>query len=44
LSKTINESEIEIDISALPPGIYLLKLRNGRHVISTSKLIIIRTH
>jgi hypothetical protein len=42
LSKTFNESETELDISALPPGIYLLKLRNERELISTSKLIIIR--
>jgi hypothetical protein len=42
LSKTINESETEMDISTLPPGMYLLKLRNDMKVISTSKLIIIR--
>ncbi len=44
LSKTIHESEIELDISALSPGIYLLKLRNEMEVISTSKLFIIRNH
>jgi hypothetical protein len=44
LSKTINESETELDISSLPPGIYLLKLCNEMEVINTSKLIIIRNH
>ena len=29
LSKILNESETELDISTLPPGIYLLKLFNG---------------
>jgi hypothetical protein len=42
LSKTIIEPETELDISALPPGIYLLKLCNEMEVINTSKLIIIR--
>lgn len=43
LSKTINEPEVEVDISALPAGTYLVKLLNGGDVIRISKLIISRT-
>ena len=42
LSKTVTESETELDISTLAPGIYLLKLLNGTQVISATRLIIIR--
>jgi hypothetical protein len=42
LSKTITESDAELDISTLAPGIYLLKLLNGTQVINATKLIIIR--
>lgn len=42
LSKTIHESETVLDISALPAGIYLLRLRDGMEVISISKLQIER--
>ncbi len=42
LSRSINESKTEIDISTLSPGVYMLKLLNGTKVISTEKLIIAR--
>ncbi len=42
LSKVIDESEAELDISSLPQGVYLIKLHNGTQVVSTSKLIIQR--
>jgi len=44
LSKAIRESETELDISSLPPGTYLIKLRNGTQVVSSIKLIIQRDH
>ncbi len=42
LGKTIHGSEEKLDISALAPGNYLIKLRNAREVICTNKLIIVR--
>jgi hypothetical protein len=44
LRKILYESETELDISALPPGIYLLKLLKGTQVIRSGKLIIVRDH
>jgi len=44
LSKAIRESETELDISSLPPGTYLIKLRNGTQVVSSIELIIQRDH
>jgi hypothetical protein len=42
LSKTIHESETQLDVSSLPPGIYLLKIRHETGAAGTHKLLIKR--
>lgn len=42
LSKTIHESETQLDVSSLPPGIYLLKISYETGAAGTHKLLIKR--
>jgi hypothetical protein len=42
LSKTIHESETQLDVSSLPPGIYLLKISHETGAAGTHKLLIKR--